>query len=234
MQLRRTSTPVTWYGQPRHLPLPASVACNSPWMDITQSWSTWDAGAPAHFDYLPKPRRTTNTTTTTTTNASPTTCALWPARPPRRHLYAADDLAAHPLAALVLCGGDAWRGAPPVYMCVGWEILAPEVKFVAGGMARAGVPLVLEEYEAMPHTFALLLAGAPATRRCFDGWARFIRASVDDPASIASNAVTVKALTLEEVPLRFEDLTDLTDEDVRRRLYVKEGLVSATQISAKL
>jgi hypothetical protein len=137
-------------------------------------------------------------------------------------MYIADDLAAHPLASLVMA--RSWKGAPPIYLCTGWEILAYEDKFFARKLEADGVRVVFEEYEGMPHCFAMILSNAPATTRCFNGWAAFIRAAVEDPDSIESTAVMIKGKTCEEVPLQFDELSDASEEDMQRRVLRKTGL----------
>lgn len=194
--------------------MPAGIAVNSPWVDVTQSSPTWEMATPTPYDYLPKPE--------TMDKLDIPPCDAWPSNPPRRNMYIADDLAAHPLASLVMA--RSWKGAPPVYICTGWEILAYEDKYLARKLEADGVQVVFEEYEAMPHCFALLLRDVPATRRCYGGWAAFIRAAVEDPAAIETRAVTVKARTLEEVSLRFEELSDVSEKEIQERVLQKAGL----------
>jgi acetyl esterase/lipase len=209
MQFRRNGTKIRWRGQERELPLPASIACNSPWLDITQSAPAWQGEQPHTFDYLPKPG--------VIYKHGIAPCDIWPATPRRRLLYVDDEMATHPLASLVMC--DSWEGCPPVYMCTGWEILSYEDKYMAKKLAtECSVPVVFEEYEAMPHCFAMILDHHSGSRRCYDGWAAFIRQSVDAPASIDSSAVYIKSRTLKEIPLSFEKLTDTSDNELRGRV----------------
>lgn len=149
-------------------------------------------------------------------------CEAWPANPPRRNLYIADDLAAHPLASLVMA--RSWKGAPPIYLCTGWEILAYEDKFLARQLEADGVRVVFEEYEGMPHCFAMMLQNAPSTPRCFKGWASFISTVVENPDSIKSSAVMIKSKSGKEDSLRFDQLSDASEEDFRRRVLIKTGL----------
>ncbi|KAF5622866.1 AB hydrolase superfamily [Fusarium sp. NRRL 52700] len=214
LELRRQDSPILWHGELRQVPMPAGVALNSPWLDITQSSPTWEMSTPTPCDYLPKPDAIEKRTVPP--------CEAWPASPPRRNIYIADDLAAHPLASLVMA--RSWKGAPPIYLCTGWEILAYEDKFLARKLEADGVRVVFEEYEGMPHCFAMMLRNAPATPRCYNGWASFIHAAVEDPDSIESSAVMIRAKTCEEVPLRFDQLSDVSEEDVQLRVLRKTGL----------
>ncbi|KAH6981273.1 alpha/beta hydrolase fold-domain-containing protein [Ilyonectria sp. MPI-CAGE-AT-0026] len=223
MELRNQDAPILWHGELRQVPLPAGVAVNSPWLDITQSAPTWEMATPTPYDFLPKPESISKL-------AIPP-CDIWPAKPPRKNIYVDDDLLPHPLASLVMA--RSWKGAPPIYMCAGWEILAWEGKFLARKLEADGVAVVFEEYEAMPHCFALLLRNIPSTHRCYDGWAGFIRAAVDDAEAIASSAVRIKARTLDEEPLRFEDLCSVTDDEMRQRVLLKAGELPVTS-AAKL
>ncbi|KAM4063132.1 alpha/beta hydrolase fold domain-containing protein [Hirsutella rhossiliensis] len=222
LELRRTTTRVHWHGAARTVPLPAAAACSSPWMDLTHSAPPFAADAPAAFDYLPKPA--------TVARCPPAPCRLWPADPPRKYLYVEHAAAAaHPLASPA--AAPRWHGAPPVYLCAGWELLGWETRFAAQHLVRQGVRVVYEEYEAMPHCFALVLTHTPAARRCFDSWAAFIRSAVDDPAGIQSSATGIKARSLDQYPLRFDDLADVSHAEVCRRIALKaaEGVHPAAQ-----
>ncbi|KAI5467638.1 alpha/beta hydrolase fold-domain-containing protein [Mariannaea sp. PMI_226] len=214
MEIRRQGSPIMFHGELRQVPLPAGVAVNSPWLDITQSAPTWELNTPTPYDYLPKPESLDSV------DFPP--CDIWPANPPRKRIYVDDDLAPHPLASVIMA--RSWEGAPPIYMCTGWEILAYEAKFLARKLEAEGVSVVFEEYEAMPHCFALLLRNSPSTYRCLNAWAGFIRAAVEDPGSIKPSATRIKARTLEEEPLKFEELSDVMEDEMRQRvLQAAEG-----------
>lgn len=207
--LRMRHSPVRWHGSDRAVPLPAGVACSSPWMDLTHSAPAFDpAAGPAVFDYLPRPSA---------------------ADPPRKYVSVGHAAAAaHPLAS-PLAAAD-WRGCPPVYICAGWELLGWEARVSARHLASQGVRVVYEEYEAMPHCFALVLTQTPSARRCFDSWAAFIRSAVDQPAAIQSAATAVQAVSLHQSPLRFDRLADVSHADVCRRIAAK----AAEPIAPKL
>lgn len=120
-----------------------------------------------------------------------------------------------------------------MYMCTGWEILATEDKYLALRLHAQGVPLVFEEYEAMPHCFALVLAQMPGAMRCYDRWAGFIRCAVAGEEDIVSSAKTVRARTLEDVELDFEGLSDISEGEMRRMVLEKAGFLDG-ETSAKL
>lgn len=226
LELRRLDFRVQWYGKAREMPLPAGVACNSPWLDITHSSPSWDGDDMHMFDYLPKPQAVR-------LDKAPV-CNAWPANPPRKHIYGEDDIIAHPLSSVVM--SPSWEGSPPVYICTGWELLAREDKYLAKKLVSEGVNVVFEEYEAMPHCFAMLLTTLPNSRRCFKGWANFISDAVRDPGLIKSHAVTIKSKSLEEIPVAFEDLNSDRHEEVHSRIITKLGLKTQGQpeVSAKL
>lgn len=224
LELRRKETTILWYGELRDVPLPAAVACNSPWLDITQSSPSWELDNPSPYDYLPKPELVAK--------ANIKDCDIWPATPPRKNLYVDDDLVTHPLASVVM--SRSWKGSPPVYMCTGWEILAFENKFLAKKLESEGVTVVFEEYEAMPHDFVMILDWTANSQRCYESWAAFMRAAVEDAAGIRSKAVSVTARTLDEVPLEFEQLSDVTDEQVRQRVLAKASADNVQDVSSKL
>ncbi|GAO13381.1 hypothetical protein UVI_02013900 [Ustilaginoidea virens] len=186
VELNRLGQRILWHGKECAIPIPAAVACNSPWLDLSHSSEPFYGKRPATFDYLGPPGNLGRK------GLKP--CAIWPASPPRKYMYAADDLMTHPLR------------------------LAYEDKFVAQKLEGEGVTVVFEEYESMPHCFALVLTGLPESRRCLDGWAGFIRQAVEDPEGLRSRSTTIHAKTLEETCLKFEDLCDVSDDVVRKRV----------------
>lgn len=208
VELNRLGQRILWHGKECAIPIPAAVACNSPWLDLSHSSEPFYGKRPATFDYLGPPGNLGRK------GLKP--CAIWPASPPRKYMYAADDLMTHPLVSPVMRRD--WSGFPPVYICAGWERLAYEDKFVAQKLEGEGVTVVFEEYESMPHCFALVLTGLPESRRCLDGWAGFIRQAVEDPEGLRSRSTTIHAKTLEETCLKFEDLCDVSDDVVRKRV----------------
>ncbi|KAK4128477.1 hypothetical protein N657DRAFT_585522 [Parathielavia appendiculata] len=213
LHLNKHTHLIPWHGTPRQIPLPAGVAVNSPWLDITHSFRSCTTNAP--FDYLPPPAQQR------AAEAHRPACPIWPATPPRKHLYAPDSLLAHPLVSLVLA--RSWRGAPPVYMCTGWELLADEDKFVAHKMWREGVKVLLEEFEAMPHCFALVMPQLREARRCLEGWAGFIKGVVEGGAGGCgvgeSRFVTVRAKSLEEVVGNIGEVWKEGEEVVEERVW---------------
>ncbi|GKT94176.1 lipase esterase [Colletotrichum tofieldiae] len=225
LELRRQNRKIRWHGEERDIPLPGGLALNSPWLDITQSSASWDANG--DFDYLPAAEAYAK--------YNPPPCKAWPSNPPRTALYADDDLLAHPLVTLVMSRN--WEGAPPVFICTGWELLADEDKYMARKLHEDGVPVVFEEYEGMPHCFSLILTKTPNAKRCFDGWTGFMKKIITHPDTIDSKAITVKAKTLEEVSLTFESLlSNVSEEEMQQRVLTKKemSLASAPEAVPKL
>lgn len=122
-----------------------------------------------------------------------------------------------------------WAGAPPVWVCSGWELLADEDKFAVCKMRREGVSVVWEEYEAMPHCFGLVLPHLRESRRCLEGWAGFVKAVVEGgkEAVGGSRFVTVRAKTLDEVEKTAEEVWTDGEDVVRERVWrrVRERVV---------
>ncbi|KAG5915567.1 hypothetical protein E4U42_008003 [Claviceps africana] len=208
VDLNRTGEHITWHGEKRQIPIPAAAACNSPWLDISHSSGPYYGKIPEAFDYLESIGDLGRN------GLEP--CTIWPADPPRKFVYAADDLMTHPLVSPVMRRD--WAGFPPVYFCVGWERLAYEARFLAQKLREDGVTVVFEDYEAMPHCFALVLTDLAEAKRCMTSWAGFIQQAVEDPPSLASSATAVSAKTLEETPLEFDDLCDVSPGTFRARV----------------
>lgn len=209
VDLNRTGEHIVWHGEEREIPIPAATACNSPWLDIAHGSGPHYGKTPEAFDYLCSPGDMGRE------GLEP--CAIWPASPPRKYMYAADDLMTHPLVSPVM-RRDWTAGFPPVYFCAGWERLAYENKFMAQKLWRDGVTMVFEEYEAMPHCFAMTLLNLAESKRCMASWAGFIQRAVEDPRSLVSSATTVSAKTLEETPLEFDQLCHVSGETFRQRV----------------
>ncbi|KAK5662047.1 hypothetical protein OQA88_10161 [Cercophora sp. LCS_1] len=208
LTLHRTQTPILWHGVSYQVPLPAGLAVNSPWLDITHSLPSCNANA--NFDYLPsldsqcrfEPLRPA--------------CPAWPTTPPRAMIYAHDNMVLHPLVSPLLA--ESWKGAPPVWLCTGRELLADEDKFLAKRLWKDGVRVEFEEYEGMPHCFALIFAGLGETKRCLEGWAEFARRVVDGEEKIQSGFRIVRAKTLVEEELKPEGLSEYEIGWVRERI----------------
>lgn len=205
LELRRQNrSTILWAGAQRDLPLPAGLALCSPWADVAHSSPSCEANAA--WDYLPAPSRALHHPP----------CAAWPADPPRRHLYAETALLAHPLVSPL--AARSWEGACPMYIGTGTELLTDEDKTVAALAARQGVPVVFEEWTGMPHCFAMLLGGLPASARYFTSWAGFARDVVEEPARVRTRGVRVLPKSLLEEPLEVTGLVPWTFEEARERL----------------
>ena len=220
VDMNRANELIPWHGTSVSIPIPAGVATNSPWLDISHSSEAYYGSRPVTFDYLE------GLDTMGRERLSP--CAQWPASPPRKYLYAADDLISHPYVSPVT--RSSWAGFPPVYICTGWERLAYEDKFLAAKLWRDGVAVTFEEYEGMPHCFVLAVT-TPEAERCMNGWTGFISKAVEDPRGLQATAVTVSARTLEERPWAFLDISDVSEDEVRRRIVDK---VADTKVVATL
>ncbi|KAI5922808.1 alpha/beta hydrolase fold-domain-containing protein [Camillea tinctor] len=224
LEIRRQGRKIVWLGEERDVPVPAGVAVNSPWVDLVQSMPSLSANL--KWDYLPPPALLSTTW-------KPPPDDVWPANPPRRHIYVDDAYLLHPLVSLHV--NSTWRGAPPVYVCCGWECLADEDKYFVAKLRREGVAVVFEEYEAMPHVFAAIVPKIPESRRCMEGWARFISDVVKDGAAVKSTYTTIKARTLKEDPIDPETLSPFSQKDVldmARRQVGRKG--SLPEVVAKL
>lgn len=95
---------------------------------------------------------------------------------------------------------------------------------MAHKMWREGVRVVLEEYEAMPHCFAMIFPGLRESRRCLEGWAGFIKAVGEGGGDggqgvVESRAVVVRAKSLGEVVREFGEVWGEEEEVVVERVW---------------
>lgn len=207
LEFRRQGFKIRWNGEDREVPIPAGIALCSPWADITHSSPSCETNAT--YDYLPPQSATSE-------KKEFPPCPIWPADPPRNNLYAEDALLCHPLVSPLAT--QSWEGSCPMYIETGTELLTDEDKYVAQKAAAQGVPVVFEEYEAMPHCFGMLLETLPGSRRFFTRWSEFISQVVRDPGSVRPGGVRIKAKSLIEEPLEVPSLISFTDVEVNARM----------------
>lgn len=145
-------------------------------------------------------------------------CPAWPVNPPRKMLYCADALITHPLVTLLTA--PSWEGCPPVYISTGWELLADEDKYLASKLHADKVPVVFEEFEGMPHCFAMVVTENPMAKRCFNAWAGFIKEVVEQGPEVPVQSAfrTVKAKTLREEERDPLKVSPYTEEEMWERL----------------
>ncbi len=79
----------------------------------------------------------------------------------------------------------------------------------------------------------MILVDHPAAKRCFGGWAGFISKAVTDKECIASHSVSINPVKgLSEIQRRFEDLTELSDEQVSE--LIKKMIAFKVQMEMNL
>ncbi|KAF7886525.1 uncharacterized protein EAF01_011203 [Botrytis porri] len=168
LHLHKTSTPILWNCVSRLLPLPAGLALNSPWTDLLRSSPSMETNS--KYDYIPPP------SLFSPSHSIPyPPCKLWPTPSPRSNIYCEDAMLIHPLVSPLAAQSSAWEGSPPILFMVGTELLSDENKILARRLVRSGVSVRWEQYEWMPHCFALALPHLKGARRCFEGWAGFCK-----------------------------------------------------------
>jgi acetyl esterase/lipase len=208
LQLHRSPAgpKVHFHGAEIAVPFPAGIAMNSPWLDINRSMpSIWSN---AKYDYLPPPLETGD--------PEPLPCDIWPTNPPRADLFCDGTALCHPLVS-PLAALD-WKNAPPVFIVTGEECLSDEDKILAQRMHSQGVKVLWEQYEAMPHVFAMVFEKTKVSNMSFDGWASAIKSFVEKPGEVESKGVwvTAKKLVVKTVAPGGDPF--LTDEECLKRM----------------
>ena len=170
LQINRSHSPRQAYRFHRQevrfpLPLPAGIATHSPWLDMTHSFPSRTGNA--KYDYLPPPLIDEGL-------AAITSDSVWPANPPRGDLYCDLSMLCHPLVSPVAARD--WKGAPPMFLSCGQEMLVDEAKHVAQTAARQDVIVQWQEWEGMCHCFGMVLVSTPMSKRFFADMAAFCRA----------------------------------------------------------
>ncbi|QDS69115.1 hypothetical protein FKW77_010297 [Venturia effusa] len=206
-------------------PPAAGLAIASPWFDISRS--------------LPSVYRNTQWDIITSPLEDPSSpCpafppdSIWPASPPRVETYCEASLVSHPLVSPLAASSDHWRGAPPTFICVGWESMQDESEVVARRLHNAGATVMFDGSEGMPHCFAVV----PWTQRGFSAlerWGTFCKNPDLSKASAAWTKKSGEMIKVEFSELAMSDgrgLDDLTVERLmarerKRRVVLEARLV---------
>jgi len=111
-----------------------------------------------------------------------------------------------------------WEDAPPIFITLGEESLEDEGLYFARKVHRAGVNVVLERFEGMPHCFAMFFPTIPAAKRCFKGWADFCLDAVQGRVEKTEKAVFINRMATKSEPRPLDEIGLLSEEEVQRRL----------------
>ncbi|MCJ1386650.1 hypothetical protein MMC17_009776, partial [Xylographa soralifera] len=194
---------IRFHGRDVEIPLPAGVAPNSGWMDLTRCMPSIYANS--HYDYLPAPPSEDMIKHFPKDD-------LWPTDPPRGDLYCETSMLCHPLVS-PLAAKD-WKGTCPVWLAYGTECLTDEGRIVARRMAQQAGTVIWQEYEAMPHCFSLIFEHLPGGVKCFESWVQFMK-DVVEGRSIETHGLFVAAKSLKETGVTVTNLLgNLSDKDV--------------------
>ena len=196
-----------FHGVDVEVPLPAGVAPNSGWMDLTRCMPSIYENS--QFDYLPPPPSIDEMKHFPEDD-------MWPADPPRGDLYCDTSMLCHPLVSPM--AAKDWTGVCPVWLGYGTECLTDEGKVVARRIARQGGTVVWQEYEAMPHCFALIFEHLEGGKRCFRSWTTFMNDVVEGKA-IETHGLFITAKKYHETRVDVTDLLhELSEADVDDRM----------------
>ncbi|KAK3673005.1 hypothetical protein LTR78_007116 [Recurvomyces mirabilis] len=212
LQLHRTSDQpkVQFHEKDVDVPLPAGTCANSGWFDISRAMPSITNNA--KYDYLPSANHDDSVSRFPKDN-------VWPTNPPRGDLFCDLSLLDHPLASPL--ASESWEKSPPLWMCTGTELLTDEDKVVAARAASQGVKVQYEEYEAMPHCFAMLIPSLATAERCMKSWGDFARRCVEEPESVKTNGTFIEAKSGKESEVDVSKVTELSVAQARQ--YMKEA-----------
>jgi len=84
-------------------------------------------------------------------------------------------------------------------------------------MAKQGITVVLDQYEAMPHCFAMVIEKNNVSKKCFARWASFINAVVKGE-EVRTKGTWIMAKTGREKELDVLGLSGDTEEEVLGRM----------------
>jgi len=217
LTLRRASRSIRFHEDNIDVELPAGVATISPWCDTTRSMPSIIRNA--KFDYIGLSTAPCDDVTEAPFSPLPFPAdELWPMSPPRVDLFANANMLLHPLVSPLSASPDLWKDAPPVFISTGEECLADEDLILARRMHKAGVPVIVEQFEGMPHCHGLIMISTPAGKRFFKGMADFCREAVAGRVTSTGSLTYLgfKMRSTLEIPL--EKACEISDEEVDARM----------------
>ncbi|KAE8152688.1 Alpha/Beta hydrolase protein [Aspergillus avenaceus] len=209
LTLRRISPTITFHGREIPIELPAGLALSSPWCDITRSMPSVVNNA--LYDFLAPPSQTPETLYTPPRFPPDT---VWPRNPPRVDMYSNANACIHPLVSPLSARKDLWKGAPPIFMNMGEEGLSDEGLILARKMHQVGVPVLVEQFEGMPHCFGLFMIETPIGKRLFAGMSKFCEDAIAARVTPSDHLTYIgyKLRSTRQVPL--DKTVELSDDQV--------------------
>ena len=208
LHLRRSNiTHVQFHGKSVEIGVPAGIATNSPWLDLTHSLPSVKTNA--RFDYLRgvDPERAQSD--------GPPPDEIWPTSPPRAEIYCNASMVTHPLVSPNAASIKLWEGTPPIWMVCGEELLTDNATAAARQIHAAGGTVHFVGYEGMPHCFGMIFR----TEDCFARWAKFIVDVTTDPKQVRKldTGTWVKSLTkpLQTYEVELPVINTLSDEEAQ-------------------
>ncbi|PLB36061.1 putative lipase/esterase [Aspergillus candidus] len=209
LTLRRVCPTVHFHGQAIPIEIPGGVATISPWCDIMRCLPSSTLNA--HFDYLPVPAQSPESIFRPLPIPADD---VWPCKPPRVDFFVNANAVLHPLVSPLTAPPERWAGAPPVFMSFGEEGLTDEALVLARRMHSVGVPVTVEQFEGMPHCFALLMIKTAAGKRFYDGMADFCRQAVAGTVRPMDTLTYIAYKLRSERSIPWEEAVTLTDAEV--------------------
>ncbi|KAL4934752.1 hypothetical protein BDV06DRAFT_217898 [Aspergillus oleicola] len=214
LQLKRQNKPVMFHGQTIMPEVPAGLTLLSAVGDVSNCTPSYEHNSktdlfPAFSDCMARPYLHPNYPT----------CALWPTCPPRADLYCEAGMLAHPLVSPA--ASEDWSGSCPIWMVCGEEQSFDAALMIAQEAHRQKVPVTVQKYENMPHTFFFLFRDAPQTSKVFADWARMVTlfASGDKKSKAALGASYIRAKGLVAEPMALDKLVSFTVEELRELMW---------------
>ena len=218
-----TSTPkVLFQGKEVEMPVPAGLASVCGMLDLTRSLPSWTraddydlyGAGPGPYLHADFPK-----------------CEIWPTNPPRGELYCDVSAICHPLVSPT--AAQDWTGSPPMFICCGEERAADSNLIIARRARSQGVKVVVEQFEAMPHLFFLLIAGSLNAKMCYRDWAAFCGQCVDHAANLVGASSLVEVGTLNKRLFDFDTLPLVSYEEALRLMKARRDAGGTATIKAK-
>lgn len=246
LTLRRSAQTIQFHGKEVLIELPAGLSLSSPWCDVTRSMPSVQNNA--KYDYISPPYEPVETLYHPPPHGADD---VWPRNPPRSDMYCNASMVTHPLVSPLACPKELWKDAPPLHISLGEEGLTDEGLLTARKFHQAGVPVLVDWFEGMPHCFGLIFLDTTPGKLFFRSYAQFC---LDATAAAATGVAAINSRgdvgfatfhhygwhSTKLIPL--DDIHEYSDLDIEKslqqskakRVATEKKLVEEWQVKAKL
>ncbi|KAF3407780.1 hypothetical protein DPV78_000446 [Talaromyces pinophilus] len=143
--------------------------------------------------------------------------SIWPSDPPRGDLHCDNSAICHPF--VDPSSWADWRGMPLMWIACGQETYSDGIKFLVRNIRASAVSVKFVDYEFMPHVWNVVIPALPQSQHVMKLWAEVcLELGSSVVGKRQSDVWYVRLGDLETVRQKFDDLLDLSNDEVLKRM----------------